>query len=449
LILAVCTAFPQTPAKFITMDVVAVGTHGQPVPGLQASEIQLLDNKKVQPVLYWHWNQRRPDVPRVTLVVLDGGIKGARWIEAVRAMRQFETSEQLYFYAVTGTGALLPVHALPNPDAALPAANGPWMDRYLPAFEAAWRVDRAGRRTGMIDVSPYMEFATRLAAFPGRKNLICFGCLFARSAQWDQNADAAEVVRATELRHLADAFRLARVAVYVAGGARANSLVDDNTGPVPLDEIGALAEATGGRAYGTGEIAEVITQAIADGRSNYRIAYLPPAENWDGKRHKISVVSTRKGVRLLAPAWYEAGRLDDIATEWRPAIPDYAITSPYEQSAIGISVSAPKQVAGGLRVEVHADAADVLLFPRNGRYSGSLIMQALCYTPEGRRMACSDPVRIKLDLSEQERAEALRGGLRFPLEVPASDASSKIRVVVHDEISGDCGSVTFLPRAEQ
>ena len=150
----------------------------------------------------------------------------------------------------------------------------------------------------------------------------------------------------------------------------------------PSHQIDALAGVTGGRAYAHGEIEKAITQAVSDSHSSYRVAYLPPAENWDGKRHRITVVSTRKDIRILAPTWYFADLLEDVVREWKPPIPDVAITSPFDQSDIGVSVSSPEKTANAIRIRIRVDAADLMLLPRNGRYSrASLALQALCYTP--------------------------------------------------------------------
>ncbi len=402
-----------------------------------------------------HFNRRQPETPRVTVVVFNlqaAWIKGPEWNETVRTMRPFEASEYVYFYALTNAGALLPVHALPNANSDSPPANAPWIAKIVPPFEAMWSLDQPRHLQDMrvpfspypptVDFNPYRELVARLAPFPGRKNLVCINCLFAKPTHFDSSPDAVWNARAADLRQMAEALRQARIAVYPVGGKPANNQVQNNKGPLPIDQIGAFAEVTGGRVYGTGEIQQAIRDAVADGRSTYRIGYLPGPENWDGKRHKIRAVSTRSGVHLLAFKWYAAGLLEDIAREWKPPIPEIAITSPFDLSDIAISVS-PDKVEGTLRLHIHVDAADVVLLPRNGRYAGSLTMQALCYTPEGRRMACTEPLRVKLDLSEQERATAMKGGLRFPLDVPTGEVSSRIRVVVHDESSGASGSSTF------
>ena len=422
---------------FVTFDLSAP-------PGLQAGGLRLLDNRQPEPILYLRPNPQ----PAVTVVVFNlsyAGVKSVDWNEAVRTLRQFETSGYLYFYVLTNQGAMLPIHGLPEQDAASPAANTPWVDRSLQPFEKPLSLEGPQGRSGLSDLSPYRELAERLAAFPGRKSIVCIGCLFAKSSDWDRGP--------SPLSELSDALLDARVAVYTVGGRPPSGRIGDGNaeggegipgGPfVSVEQIGAFADITGGRTYTSGEIHDAIAQALADSKSTYRIAYLPPPRNWDGKRHKISLSATHGKVSFLAPRWYLAGRWEDVAREQRPPIPDAAIASPCEQSDLAVSVSAPKKLEKALRLEIHVDAAGLLLLPHNGRFLGSLALQALCYTAVEGPMACTEPMLVKLDLSEQEHAAALRGGLRFPLDIPMTATPSRIRVVACDEFTRACGTATF------
>ncbi len=421
---------------FVTFDISAP-------PGLQAGDLRLLDNRQPEPVLYFRPNPQ----PAVTVVVFDlsyAGVKSVEWNEAVRTLRQFETTGYLYFYVLTNQGALLPVHGLPERDAASPAANTPWVDQTLPPFEAPLSLESPQERSRMSDPAPFRELADRLAAFPCRKNIVCIGCLFAKSSDWDRAP--------SPLSELSDALLDARVAVYTVGGRPPSGRIGDGNaeggrmpgGPfVSAEQIGAVADITGGRAYTSGEIHDCIAQAVADSKSTYRLAYLPPPQNWDGKRHKITLTATRGKVPLLAPRWYFAGRFEDVAREQSPPIPDAAIASPFEQSDLAVSVSAPQRQDKRLRLETHVDAAGLLLLPRNGRYAGSLAFQAVCYTSAETPIACTEPMLVKLDLSPQEHAAALRGGLRFPLDIPMTATPSRMRVVACDEYTRACGTATF------
>src|ERR1700684_1799364 len=97
-------AFAQpAPAKLVTLDIAAMGAHGQAIPDLRSSEIKIFDNKRAQSIVYWRSNERRPDTPHVTVVLFSlekAGIKSVTWNEAVSAMRRFEASDYFDFYAV-------------------------------------------------------------------------------------------------------------------------------------------------------------------------------------------------------------------------------------------------------------------------------------------------------------------------------------------------------------
>jgi hypothetical protein len=251
---------------------------------------------------------------------------------------------------------------------------------------------------------------------------------------------------------LSKALLEARVAVYPVGGRPPNGRIgvgNNEGGAMPggpfvaPEHIGAFADITGGRTYAAAEIHDGIADAIRDSKSTYRVAYLPPQQNWDGKRHKIAIAPLRGGVHLLAPRWYLAGRLEDVAAEQRPPIPDSAIAGPFEQSDLAVSVSPPEKLEKALRIEIHVDAKGLLLLQRNGRYAGSVALQALCYSSGDRRMACTEPMLVKLDLSPQEHTAALRGGLRFPLDIPMAATPNRMRVVACDQYTRACGTATF------
>jgi hypothetical protein len=71
---------------------------------LCSGEIQIFDNKKAQSIIYRCANQRRSDIPHATVALFNlenAEIKSVAWNEAVSALRRFEASDYMYFYAVT------------------------------------------------------------------------------------------------------------------------------------------------------------------------------------------------------------------------------------------------------------------------------------------------------------------------------------------------------------
>jgi len=438
-------AFAQSP-NFASLDIVAEDARGNPVRDLQAAEIRLFDDKQLRPVVYCHPNQQHQGRPPVTVVVFDlsfARVKSDPWNEMIRSLRQAEISDYLYLYVVTARG-LMPVHRIPEADRESPPMNAPWVERLGGAIESTLTSEQSADR-GTISLSSYFQMASQMSAFPGRKSLVCIGCLWTELKNWDRTSDPASAARAIELHQLSAAFAQARVAVYPIGGAPASGATGDiNANRMLLpDQIGALADLTGGRTYTFGQVHEAIEQALRDEASSYRVTYLSKTEKQDGKRHRIKLQCFRSGVRLLAPAWYFADPTDAIAQKKRQAIPDMAITGAFAQTDIGVSVSHSKNVDGGMQAEIRVDAHDVLFLRSNGRYSGNLALEAICMTPDGRRRACTELKRVNLDLSESEYTAALTGGLRFPVETPDSGAVSRILFVVLDENSGALGTAAL------
>ena len=456
MLLLAAGAAAQEPPHFVAFD--ASGP-----PGLASSDLRVSDNRQERQIVYWRAN-RHAGAPPVTVVVFDlsyDAVKSYLWTLTVNTMRRFETSEDLYFYVVTRQNALLPVRALPDAESASAPVRGEWVDRTLPALEGGLFLESARAKAGMGGVSGYLDLVARMAVFPGRKNLVCIGCLLEKAADWDPKPGASPglVARAAELRQLGAALVRARVAVYPVAGRPPSGRVGGGSGDgvgmpgastsaahLYPGGIGGFAGLTGGRSSASGQIDEAITQAVHDGQSTYRAAYLAPQDGLDGRPHKLAVSSTRKGAQILAPDWYLAPTREELEAELRRPIPDAAINNPVEQTDIAISIAAPVPAGGGFRLPVRVDATDILLLPRNGRYHGSLALQAICYTPEGRAMGCSEPKLVPLDLSEDERQTALRGGLHFSFDLPAAkDGAGKFRVIVRDEYSGAIGTASFVP----
>lgn len=53
-------------------------------------------------------------------------------------------------------------------------------------------------------------------------------------------------------------------------------------------------------------IAAAVSRIEAEALTNYSIEYQPPANNWDGKYHKLRVTVARKGVRVQTELGYYA-----------------------------------------------------------------------------------------------------------------------------------------------
>ncbi len=148
----------SAPAKFVTLDVVAEDADGEPVRDLQASEIRITDDGKAQQVVYCRADRRLPETPRPIVVVLDlsyAPVKSGAWNEAVHSLRKFETSESLYLYVVTGRGAMLPIHRLPETDVASSVAKASWVETTLPPLGATLALESLRGKSEMIGAADY------------------------------------------------------------------------------------------------------------------------------------------------------------------------------------------------------------------------------------------------------------------------------------------------------
>jgi len=103
------------------------------------------------------------------------------------------------------------------------------------------------------------------------------------------------------LRQLGARFVESEIAIYTADPG-----VNAQQGMLNRDSLDILTGATGGRAFSTIDLNEVITQAVADARTSYSLEYEPPAKNWDGKYHKLRVTCARKGIHLQTESGYFA-----------------------------------------------------------------------------------------------------------------------------------------------
>jgi hypothetical protein len=208
-----------------------------------------------------------------------------------------------------------------------------------------------------------------------------------------------------------------------------------------LDQFAGL---TGGRSYGTVDIAGAIAQAAGDARMSYLIAFDPPLDRWDGKYHKIRVACSRKGVRLQTKQGYYAFEGDAHEGDQERAAIETAISSPFDIPEIGLYASlvpiANQPHAMDLKVRV--DAADVLLAREGDLFTGQLAVGFAGYTADDRAEASATGT-FAPRLSGEQHEQAMQQGLSIVRLVTLPPEIRKIRVMVYDRASGAIGSLTM------
>jgi hypothetical protein len=288
--------------------------------------------------------------------------------------------------------------------------------------------------------------ASQVAGTPGRKSIIWIShgvpiSIGGRSGAFD------EIDYTPLLQRLTATLDRANVAVYtlrlpgslapVAAGSGGAGLASIET----LDEFAGL---TGGRAYGTLDIERAISQAAADARMSYLIAFDPPLDQWDGKYHKIRVACSRKGVRLQTKQGYYAFAGDAHQGDQEKAAFETAISSPFDIPEIGIRAkSVPSAtMPGAMNLEIRVDAADVLLAREGDLFTGQLAVGFASY-PANVRADDQPPNTFEIRLSPEQHDLAMKQGLSLKGLVTLPATMRKIRVMVYDRASGAIGSLTL------
>ena len=200
-----------------------------------------------------------------------------------------------------------------------------------------------------ITIAALNSLARALAGYPGRKNLIWVSENIPISIVPNKAPDgeSAERARRTYQQVMADTANVltdAQIAVYTvdaralvnsdvfnpaaeydergdrngSGGAQMARAMDDTANELmaahgAMEEI---SEYTGGRAfYNRNDIGNTVGESINDGSTYYTLGYYPENKSWDGRFRKISVKTTRQGVKLRYRLGYFAQAPRDYTKE--------------------------------------------------------------------------------------------------------------------------------------
>jgi VWFA-related protein len=311
------TVHAQTSASrpgAVLLNLVAVDSAGKPVPDLTASEFAIFDHGSPQQIVSLRLN--RSDRPRPLVLLFDlmnssESSRGAVWNAIRTSLAHLPSTGPLYLYLLVEDGSLYPVHALPGASAAQGVADAAWLKDSGPLLDAAMRKVSQGRPLEFRAASPTSSQArfhatyralddmrALMAAAPGPKELLWVTYGIPSTIQL---ADRIWFDGVPLLRQLGARFVRSETTVYTADPG-----INPELGILSRDSLDILTGATGGRAFSTIELNRAINRIDAEARTNYSIEYRPPAQNWDGKYHKLRVTVARKGVRLQTEVGYYA-----------------------------------------------------------------------------------------------------------------------------------------------
>jgi len=459
----------------VDLNVVAMDSHGQVVTDLTRDELRISDNGKPQTIAFFHHrdsalgaaptlgpneisNRGGTNVPHATLILFDllnerFGTRGVTANQLIHDLESLESADYVYLYCLTLDGRLYPIRGLPGvePEAA-PAGGVPWTRQIKPLMDAALRAVTQIRPVEDLDPTYRVEItynalsavATELSRVPGRKSLVWLtdGIPIELGPH---RSDTGDFVDFTPwLRQMSHAFDRSNVAIYpvrmVMIGSPESMSGPGTMGMGSIETLDQFAGMTGGRPDFGKDIAAAVRQAITDMRTSYQVGYYPPAENWDGKLHKLRLTCTRKGVRIQAKTSYYAWQ-DAPGARAEQAI-ESALPTTFDAAEIGLRGSLWRNPNGeGVHVDAHIDARDIVLIHEGDVYNGELRLALAGYA--GGKPMRGPVVPMDLHLSAQDRDKALQQGIPFAQDVTLPGQVEKIRVVVFDRGSNAIGSVTL------
>jgi VWFA-related protein len=490
------------PPAVVNLNVVALDSKGQSVMDLEADDLRVWDNGKPQKISAFRRRQSRLStpaplgpreyanragnvIPHATVILFDQlntqfADRGYVSNQLVNVLQKFESPDNLYLYLITTNGGLYPVHGLPGNEEDA-AKDSSWTRDIQAKLSEALRITLAHRPTDLvIDIDARVRatfetlsmVAARLAAVPGRKNIVWLthGVPISLSpartglADWidytpfiqqlSQTLDHADVsIYAVQQSPpgsnspgQADESRMGSAAAGPAGrGGMAAS--GDATAPgsglgseQTLDEFARL---TGGRAWENNDIGAAIKQAITDAKQSYLVSYAPPPENWDGKYHKIRVTCARKGIKLQARQGYYAFAEQATAKQEDAAV-QAAMLSPFDAAEIGLRATAEPQPGDPpvLRLAVRIDLNGVQLTEAGNAFTGELAARFVEYQDDG-TMRQTKPVALKIHFTGEQHQAALKDGFAMEEGLSLAPNVAKVRLIVFDSASSAIGSLTI------
>lgn len=448
--------------KLITLNVAAIDAKGDPVTDLRPDDLRLREDGKDRPIAFFRFDgSRRTGTPAApgqfvnhpeppaTLILFDRwneriGAAAAGWNEINAALQHQESVDNFFIYIFTARGELVPVAGMPDNGQAI-------TEQKTAASLSAQLNDAVQKLNAMRDIGTQLSvervdrtfkmltnIGQTMSVIAGRKNLIWVTHGIPLSVQlpggnWTEFK--------TQVRDLGVMAAQSGIVMYTV--AQSEEGVGAALGTQTQAALQNFADFTGGRSYASDKIENAITDAIADGRGNYRLAYYSEAGEKEHKQHKIRLESLRKGVQLRTRESYGG----DAAESTPEHVEQFALVgeckSPFDASDIGLRVAVSKNRADGKQhFDVAIDPADLLIEQHGDRYEGRLGVMLAFYTDQGLQQP-SPPTQLKISMPPERFKQVAQTWIHIGQDAAVSDNVRKVRVIVFDRSLDALGSVTI------
>lgn len=316
--------------------------------------------------------------------------------------------------------------------------------------------------------------ARHVSGYPGRKNLIWLSTAFPLAISPD--ASLTMVARFSGMRNyaadfaaVASALTDAQIAVYPVDvrGIETQALFDPSSAGKlnPFSEgatlgresnlrystqeaMNNLAEQTGGQVcLNNNEFSKCVNRAIDDSSSYYELTYYPADKNWRGEFRRISVKTTRPGVRLSFREGYFARDTDATisAKEQKDtdsrisqaACNDFLTATSIFVEAAALPPDQPGQAKYFLLIDPNALSFSA---PENGFRSVQLELATCMFNARGLPLQYNRQ-SIAQKFTETEYQSLKTQGIPHSIAFVPRPETARVRLLVCDARTGMVGSV--------
>lgn len=381
-----------------------------------------------------------------------------------------------------------------NPDSLAAALDG--LANVPPGLQAALESFDQSMFTLQVDVrmqktlDALRSIARYLDGYPGRKNILWISTSFPlRLLPGEQTATGnSNDLRAFQgdMQEVGSALMDAKIAIYPMdpGGVRTESMFEasarvrqpgsgqrmgqsiqreDSLRQGAQQVMSDLADQTGGRVCaGDNDLGDCVKKAVDDADSYYELAYYPDAGDFRGELHRITIKTTRPGVRLSYREGYIARPLGsaEVSAEGSkadgnevktnsapgsqpndPVLRRAACEDPLTSTAILLMAQPiPPDQAGAAKYFLAIDA-HMLTFtaPAAGVRELGISVAACTFDKTGQPLQFLQKNSLA-KLNDQQFAVASHGITQTFQFIPKPDIA-RVRMLVRDSVSGRMGSV--------
>ena len=206
-----------------------------------------------------------------------------------------------------------------------------------------------------------------------------------------------------------------------------------------------IADRTGGHAFmNTNDLTGAIHQAMEDARVTYVLAYSPSHDQWDNKFREIKIKLNRPGLEARYRKGYYAYSEQPTDPKLRKAVLSEAASTPLASTGLAIFATvaqAPKPENARTSIRMMMDAHEVA-FGRNaeGKHEATLDLLLVVFDDKGKPLhQVVRTLRPKMDDAAYDTV--LKNGMSINVDSEAPEKSARVRLVVHDLLSGLVGSL--------